>query len=38
VAATNLGDKYYISDDFSAQNAGNAGVPRRLTVQMKYRF
>ncbi len=38
VAATNLGDKYYIADDFSAQNAGNSGVPRRLTVQMRYRF
>jgi outer membrane receptor protein involved in Fe transport len=38
VAATNVGDKYYIADDFSAQNAGSPGVPRRVTLQMKYRF
>jgi outer membrane receptor protein involved in Fe transport len=38
VAGTNLNDKFYIADDFSAQNAGNAGVPRRVSLQVRYRF
>ena len=38
IAATNLTDEYYIADDFSSQNAGNPGVPRRFTVQLRYSF
>ena len=38
LAATNLTDEYYIVDDFSSQNAGNFGVPRRFTVQLRYSF
>jgi len=38
VAATNLTDRYYIADDFSAQDAGNPGLPRRLSLQIRYRF
>lgn len=37
-SGTNLTDRYYIADDFSAQDAGNAGVPRRFAVQVRYRF
>jgi outer membrane receptor protein involved in Fe transport len=38
VSGTNLSDRYYIADDFSAQDAGNAGTPRRLSVQVRYRW
>lgn len=38
VSATNLTDVYYIADDFSAQDAGNPGMPRRLMLQIRYRF
>ena len=38
LSATNLTDEYYIADDFSSQNAGNPGLPRRFTVQIRYRF
>lgn len=37
-SATNLTDRYYIADDFSAQDAGNPGAPRRLSIQVRYRF
>ncbi|MBK9171113.1 MAG: TonB-dependent receptor [Bryobacterales bacterium] len=37
-AATNLTDVYYIADDFSAQNAGNPGMPRRVSLQVRYRW
>ena len=37
-SVTNLGNKYYIADDFSSQDAGNAGTPRRVAVQVRYRF
>lgn len=36
--ATNLTDEFYISDDFSSQDAGNAGPPRRVGVQVGYSF
>lgn len=38
LSVTNLTDRYYIADDFSAQDAGNPGMPRRLAVQVRYRF
>ena len=38
LSATNLTDEYYIADDFSSQNAGNPGLPRRFTMQIRYRF
>lgn len=38
ISATNLTDRYYIADDFSAQEAGNPGVPRRVAIQIRYRF
>ncbi|MCY4076142.1 MAG: TonB-dependent receptor [Acidobacteria bacterium] len=38
LAATNLTDQYYIADDFSSQNAGNPGIPRRFTAQIRYSF
>jgi outer membrane receptor protein involved in Fe transport len=38
LSLTNLTDRYYIADDFSAQDAGNPGMPRRLSVQVRYRF
>ena len=38
LAATNLSDQYYIADDFSSQNAGNPGIPRRFTAQLRYSF
>lgn len=34
----NLLDEYYIADDFSAQEAGNAGAPRNAFVRVLYRF
>ena len=34
----NLTDKYYINDDLSAQNAGNAGAPRTWFVRARYTF
>jgi outer membrane receptor for Fe3+-dicitrate len=37
-AATNLKDEYYIADDFSAQDAGNPGMPRRYSLQIRYRW
>ena len=36
LSATNLTDEYYIADDFSSQNAGNPGVPRRVALQIRY--
>lgn len=38
LAATNLTNEWFIVDDFSSQNAGNFGVPRRFTVQLRYSF
>jgi len=38
LSATNLTDRYYIADDFSAQEAGNPGLPRRVALQIRYRF
>lgn len=38
VFGTNLTDTFYIGDDFSSQNAGNAGSPRRVGVQVGYSF
>jgi outer membrane receptor protein involved in Fe transport len=38
ISGANLTDRYYIADDFSAQDAGNPGVPRRLALQVRYRF
>lgn len=38
LSVTNLTDRYYIADDFSAQDAGNPGLPRRFSVQVRYRF
>lgn len=35
---SNLGDKYYIADDFSSQNAGCAGAPRSFFGSAKYSF
>lgn len=34
----NLTDEYYINDDFSAQNAGNAGAPRNFFGQVRFKF
>lgn len=34
----NLTDTYYINDDFSAQEAGNAGAPRNLFVRIQQTF
>lgn len=34
----NLLDEYYIADDFSAQEAGNAGAPLNAFVRVLYRF
>jgi outer membrane receptor protein involved in Fe transport len=38
VFGSNLTDTFYIADDFSSQNAGNPGPPRRVGVQVGYRF
>ncbi len=38
LAGTNLTDTFYISDDFSSRNAGNAGRPRRFSMQIRYRW
>jgi len=38
VGVNNLTDKYYIGDDLSAQNAGNAGAPRTLFARLRYVF
>jgi outer membrane receptor protein involved in Fe transport len=38
VFASNLTDEYYIGDDFSSQDAGNPGPPRRLGMQIGYTF
>jgi outer membrane receptor protein involved in Fe transport len=38
LSATNIADRYYIADDFSSQDAGNAGMPRRLAIQLRYSF
>ena len=38
LSGTNLADHYYIADDFSSQDAGCPGLPRRLAVQIRYRF
>lgn len=34
----NLTDAYYIADDFSAQDAGNAGAPRSVFARLSYRW
>ena len=34
----NLTDRYYISDDLSAQEAGNAGAPRTVFARLRYAF
>lgn len=34
----NLGDAYYINDDLSAQEAGNAGAPRSGFVRVRLQF
>ncbi len=34
----NLTDKYYIGDDLSAQEAGNAGAPRTFFARARYSF
>lgn len=34
----NLTNKYYIGDDLSAQEAGNAGAPRTLFARVRYTF
>ncbi len=38
LSGTNLTDAYYIADDFSSQDAGNPGMPRRVLVQVRQRF
>jgi len=38
VGVNNLTNKYYIGDDLSAQNAGNAGAPRTLFARLRYAF
>lgn len=38
VSATNLTDRFYIADDFSSQDAGCPGVPRSVTLRVRYRF
>ncbi len=38
LSGTNLTDAYYIADDFSSQDAGNAGMPRRVQAQVRVRF
>ncbi|RYY92766.1 MAG: TonB-dependent receptor, partial [Comamonadaceae bacterium] len=35
---SNLTDKYYIGDDLSAQEAGNAGAPRTFFARARYTF
>lgn len=34
----NLANRYYINDDLSSQEAGNAGAPRSGFVRLRYRF
>lgn len=34
----NLGNKFYISDDLSSQEAGNAGAPRTVFVRLRHAF
>jgi outer membrane receptor protein involved in Fe transport len=34
----NLGDAYYINDDLSAQEAGNAGAPRSGFLRLRLQF
>jgi len=34
----NLGDKYYIGDDLSSQEAGNPGAPRTFFARARYTF
>ncbi|XVJ69473.1 MAG: TonB-dependent receptor [Rhizobacter sp.] len=34
----NLTNRYYINDDLSSQDAGNAGAPRSGFVRLQYRF
>jgi outer membrane receptor protein involved in Fe transport len=38
LAASNLANRYYIADDFSAQEAGCPGLPRRVSIQIRYHF
>ena len=34
----NLGDVYYINDDMSSQEAGNAGAPRNFFARVRQEF
>ena len=34
----NLTDEYYINDDMSSQEAGNAGAPRNFFVRLRQTF
>jgi outer membrane receptor protein involved in Fe transport len=38
VGIDNIGDAYYINDDLSAQEAGNAGAPRSGFLRVKLQF
>jgi len=38
VGINNLTNKYYIGDDFSSQEAGNAGAPRTMFARIRYVF
>jgi hypothetical protein len=38
IFGSNLTDEYYIGDDFSSQDAGNPGPPRRVGIQIGYTF
>jgi outer membrane cobalamin receptor len=38
VFGSNLTDEFYIADDFSSQDAGNPGPPRRFGIQIGYTF
>jgi len=38
LTGTNLTDEFYIADDMSATDSGYPGPPRRLGLQVQYRF
>jgi outer membrane receptor protein involved in Fe transport len=38
VGVNNLTDKFYIGDDLSSQEAGNAGAPRTFFARLRYTF
>ena len=38
MGVNNLTNKYYIGDDLSAQEAGNAGAPRTVFARLRYTF